>query len=942
MGINLLGPIELAGSELRVEVGPTRLRVVLVALALQVNRVVAVDELIDAVWESEPPTTARAQIRICISELRRMFQAAGLSAAIHTQPSGYLLDVASSGDVDALRFDGLVAGARGHVAAGDLDTAVATLRRADALWRGPVLTGVPTTFARQVALRLEDARLAAAEERIGLELELGHHEQVVGELRLLIDRHPLREGLHRELMLALYRSGRQGEALDAYQVVRRLLVEELGVEPGVELRELHRAVLERDPALDADATSIRPPADRGIPRLLPASIADFTGRETQLAALRRALVEVVPAEHFAVRIAAVSGPGGVGKSVLAIRAAHEVADHFPDGQLFADLRGAPGDGPAMRALDRFLRALGIAGTAIPDDPDERAEMYRSRLAGKRILVVLDDVADEEQARLLLPGRPGCGVMVVSRVRLAGLDGARQLDVDVLDIDGSVQLLARMTTAARVRADPVAARRLAELCAGLPLALRICAARLTARPDWTLDRLVQRLENESRRLDELAHRRLRVRSTIGISFQGLDPDAQRLFRRFALVTAPDAPAWAAAALCDASVERAVAVMDRLVDARLVTATGRQGDSDSRYRLHDVVRLYATEALAAAESDAERGAALDRLLGGWLAFADDAHRHVYGGDHTTIHGTAPRWRPPSGVMPWPGDPFPRLDQGERRGLVAAVNQAADTGLDELCWDLALTLITLYETKGYFDDWLETTRAGLGAVERTGNLLGLAAMRYSLGSLHVQRFQYDQAFEPLLQAVADFRVLGNRHGLGLALRNLTSVYRGRGEAETAVRCANEALELLRAVADPVAEAHVLVQLARLQSRSNDLAGARTLVDQALVLVREVGYRRGIAQGLDTSATIHTRAGDLELARSASLEALHLVREIDDDVGTPYVLLGLGKIEQQAGDTGLAVEHLRRAEILADGLGLAGIGNEARALLDRWPGDTAAIHDR
>lgn len=929
VGIEVLGPIMLVGSDRRVEIASMRVRTILAALVLQPNRVVPVDALIDAVWESAPPKTAHAQIRICVSELRKMFREVGLAAAIHTRPSGYRLDVADAA-VDVLEFDRLVADAREQLAAGDPATAAATLRRADSLWRGSALTGVATTFASRAAQRLEDARVAAAEERIGLELALGRHEQVVLELRELIDLQPMREGLHQSLMLALYRSGRQAEALQAYQDVRRKLVDELGVEPGVGLRELHRAVLNRDPALDLDAVAIPGSEDRATPRQLPASIADFTGREANLAALRRCLADGQGREPFAVRIAAVSGPGGVGKSVLAIRAAHELADDFPDGQLYADLRAVSGDGPVMRTLDKFLRSLGVAGPGIPDDLDARSEMYRSRLAGRRVLVLLDDVTDEEQVRPLLPGAADCAVILTSRSRLTGLDGAQQIDVDLLDTDRSVEMLARMAGAARVGTDAMATRRLAKLCAGLPLALRISAARLTARPDWTVDRLVQRLDNESRRLDELAHHHLELRSTIAVSYQSLDPEAQRMFRRFTLVTAPDAPAWTAAALGDTRVEAATDVLDRLIDAQLVTAMAYEGDPESRYGFHDLVRIYATETMAGSEPRAERDGALRRLLGGWLAFADDAHRWIYGGDYTTIHGAAPRWRPPSNAATQSADPLAQLEHGDRRGLAAAVSQAAAAGLDELCWDLALTLIAIYEMKGYVDDWQETTRTAFEAAKSAGNRLGEAAMQFSLGMLHIHKIEYDKAFGPLVAAVAGFRTLDNAHGVGLALRGMAFVHRARGEVEAARRCGSEALDGLRAVGDPVGEAQVLRLLAQLEDEYGDPIRARTLIDQSLALMRDVGRPRGVAQALHISARIRARLGEFEIARATSREALQIVRELGDLVGAPYVLLSLGKIERQSGDPSAAADSFEQAADLAKSLGLTEIELEARAQLD------------
>lgn len=926
MGIRLLGPVELVAGDRRVEIRSTRLRVVLSVLALEVNRVVPVDRLVDAVWESSPPPTAVAQVRICVSELRKTMRDMGISAAVQTRPSGYLLD-APDDEVDAVAFERLVAAAREQVAQGGVAAAVATLRRADSLWSGPALTGVPASIARQAALRLDDARLAAAEERIGLELTLGRHQEMVDELRELADRHPLRESVRRTLMLALYRCGRQAEALEVYRAAREKLVTELGIEPGRELRELHRAVLVRDPSLDIEVAPDRGPMPAEKPRQLPAAIADFTGREDDLAALRRCLVaDGVPAP-FAPRVAAVSGPGGVGKSTLAIRAAHELSDEFPDGQLYADLRGARGDAAAMRVLDRFLRALGVAGAAVPEDQPERSELYRSRLADRRMLVLLDDVADERQVRMLLPGSPGCGVIVTSRTRLTALDGAQLTDVEVLDDGGTRELIARLAGPRRLESEPEATRRLMSLCAGLPLAVRICAARLKARPDWSIQHLAERLTDESRRLDELTHHGLEIRLTIGTSYRALDDEAQRLFRRFALVTAPDVPVWTTAALRGAESAGVADPLDSLVDAQLVTARAYEGESDSRYRFHDLVRVFATEALETDEPPAERDAALGRLLGGWLAFAEDAHRDEYGGDYTTLRGSATRWRPAIGPTDGAA-PIQRLER-ERRSLVAAVRQAADEGLDELAWDLALKLVTLFETKGFFDDWRHTTQLALAAAERAGNQTGEAAMHYSLGAMLLHQKRSDQAIPPLRRAIAGFQATDNRHGLGLAFRHLMTLYRLRGELAAARRYGAEARDLLRAVGDPIGEASTLGRLALVESEAGEAARASELVDETLALVRDVGYQRGVAQALHVSGTVYTQAGEYDRARKVLLDVLAIVHELDDVVGVPHVLLSLGKTEWLAGRPRAAGRHLRRSAELAERLGLTGKVAESNQLL-------------
>jgi DNA-binding SARP family transcriptional activator len=563
--LRLLGPIELVAGGRSIDIGGPRQRTVLAMLGLNVERVTSMDGLIAAVWGDDPPETARGQVQVCISGLRKVFAEAGHPKAIRTVSPGYRLELGTD-DVDTLQFAHLVATAKNSQPA----QAVANLRTALALWRGPALDGVDSELIRRGATALDERRLTAVEDRVRLDLQLGQHQQLVSELHALVGEHPLRERLHEQLMIALYRSGRPAEALGAYRNARDVIVEEIGVEPGQELRELEVAILNRDPALRPEDER---PADT-VPHQTPASIADFTGRQAEVADIVATLA--APADGYALPVVAISGRGGVGKSSLAIRVAHELAEHFPDGQLYAD---RPDGDPA-----RFLRAL---GRAVPDTPDERAALYRSTLAGKRVLVVLDDVTSEDVALPLLPGGPTCAVIMTSRVRLGNVPGAHQLDLSPLGVDSALALLNSMIGDDRVQASPDDAAELVHLCEGLPLALRIAGARLAARPTWRIAGLVHRLRDETRRLDELSHRGWTVRSSIERTYETLGPPARRLFRLLGLLDTPAVPAWTAAALLDAPVAEAETALESLVDARLLDPVA------SRYRLHDLVRVYAKE-------------------------------------------------------------------------------------------------------------------------------------------------------------------------------------------------------------------------------------------------------------------------------------------------------------------------------------------------------------
>ncbi|HEU5473375.1 MAG TPA: BTAD domain-containing putative transcriptional regulator [Actinophytocola sp.] len=923
MGLRVLGPLDLVVGNRSLRIGGPKERTVLAALALKANRVTSMDHLVDAVWDSSPPTSARGQIQKCISGLRRLFGDAAQPGEIRTCPPGYLLDI-PPGDLDSEEFTGLVAAAREHVLGGRIAQAADTLRAALALWRGPALDGVPSSLVQRGAALLEDARLAAIEERVRLDLAMGRHQEVCGELAALVDEQPLRERLYGFLMLALYRSGRQAEALDVARRARATLIDEVGVEPGPELRDLTTAILNRDPALDLRAEAVgSPPAGPDgsepavTPRQLPGSTADFVGRERQIAEIKRLLSDgpggtVAP---HAVRLVAVSGRGGVGKSTLALHVAHELGRSFPDGHLYADLRGEGGTDRSAELLARFLRALGVAGPAVPEDTQERAELYRSLLAGKRLLVLLDGVTSEEQVLPLLPGTATCPVLVTSRARLTGLPGAHWVDVDPFDAEPAIELLARIVGRDRVLAERGAVTELVDLCGGLPLALRIAGGRLASRPRWRIAGLVRRLTDEARRLDELAHRGLELRSSIGLTYRSLSGPARRLFRLFALVPAPDFPGWTAAALLDTDPAEADEALADLVDAHVLDMLEHPGER-IRYRFHDLVQIYAHERLVETDTAADRRAALERVLGAWLALAETAHRSEYGGDFTVLRGRAPRW-PVGRIDGDPADDPIQWWQAERGALVAAVRAAAAADLDELCWNLALLSVSLFEVKGYFDDWRETALLAHDVTRRLGNRFGQAAALYSLGTLHMYQKRLPDAERCLTEALELFQAEESTHGCALVLRNAASVHRLRGDFPMMLARYDEALTKLRAVGDPIGEAHILRSLAKFWIDEGDTELARSMLEDALSLCEGADYLRGEAQVLNRFAELHLVTGQLALARQDLHRVLLIVRDIGDRIGEAHALYGLGLIRRQEGKLDSAETTMVHALSLARQVG-------------------------
>jgi tetratricopeptide (TPR) repeat protein/transcriptional regulator with XRE-family HTH domain len=642
------------------------------------------------------------------------------------------------------------------------------------------------------------------------------------------------------------------------------------------------------------------------PSLLPPSVTDFTGREEEVADVLE-LLTVGQEEPTAVVVSAVAGKPGIGKTTLAIQVAHQLRarGRFPDGQLYANLHGAQKPLPPGQVLARFLRALGMDGASIPDSLEGRTERYRTLLADRRILVVLDNAAGEAQVRPLLPGSPSCGVLVTSRVRMAGLEGARLIELDVLPDEAAVELLGRVAGTARVAAEPEAAVAIVGSCGRLPLAIRIAGARLAARPSWSLARLVARLADQRRRLDELAAGDLEVRASIALSYRALPGQQQQAFRRLGLLEAPDFPAWVAGALLDIPDDRAEALVEALVDAQLLEAGGMDRVGQVRYRFHDLLRVYARERAATEDTRMQRRAGLARAMGGWLALAEQADQHSGQRTIRVIHGDAPRWHPQTATTAVATDPLGWFD-AERAALVAAVQQASAVGLDELAWDLAGCLARFLFTRNYLDDWRRTQEAGVAAARRAGNRRGQAYALLTLGELHTYQDRLDDALACLEESLSLFVDLGDRHGQASTLENIGSVHRLLGGHELATDCFERALRTFTEVDDRVGAAGVMVALAALYLDQGH-PGARACLEGALAVFTEIGDRHTEAQVLRKLAWHHERHGDLDQAANQLTRALSIMRDLDDRIGEALTL-------EQLGEVNLRLGHLSAARALLD----------------------------
>ncbi|MBU3867829.1 winged helix-turn-helix domain-containing protein, partial [Streptomyces sp. 4503] len=622
----VLGPVRAFRGEEQLSTGSPQQRALLAALLLRGGRTATAPELVDALWGDDPPDAAIAALRTYASRLRKAFTPH--SDILVSESGGYAVQV-GLGALDIDVAESLAAEAEKARHSGDRLRAHELIGRALDLWDGEALAGLSGPYATTQRARLSEWQLVLTETRLDLDLELGHHTEVVSELTALTAAHPLRERLRELLMLALYRSGRQAEALAVYNDTRRLLAEDLGVDPCAELSDLHQRILQADAEL-AVSVDDRTHAGPGFvrPAQLPATVADFTGR---VAFVEELSDELATAEGRVMAVSAVAGIGGVGKTTLAVHVAHAARAHFPDGQLYIDLQGAgPVPAEPNAILGAFLRALGTPDSAIPEGVHERAALYRSTLDGRRVLTLLDNARDAAQVRPLLPGTPGCAALITSRTRMVDLEGAHLVDLDVMSPEEALVLFTRIVGAERVSSERDAAMDVVAACGFLPLAIRIAASRLASRRTWTVSTLARKLANQRRRLDELRAGDLAVRATFELGYGQLEPPQARAFRLLGLADGPDISLAAAAVALELDTFDTEELLESLVDASLLESA-----APGRYRYHDLVRLYARDRAERHQSAAEREAALSRLLSFYLATAARVYAMERPGDRLGDH-------------------------------------------------------------------------------------------------------------------------------------------------------------------------------------------------------------------------------------------------------------------------------------------------------------------
>jgi DNA-binding SARP family transcriptional activator len=954
MEFRLLGPVEAEVAGRPALAGLRRRERCLAALLLlEAGQVVSAARLAELLWDGEPTDRAPADLRVHVSRLRSHL--AGLAAAgsavgaspaatpigqapptIQTLGAGYLLDVDPAA-VDAHRFRRLVDRARGAAPAARLELLDAAL----GLWRGPALADVASDWLRdRVCADLAELHLQAIEERAGTLLELGEVHRALGELTVAVQRHPVAEGLVGLRMRALYLAGRRGEALDAFAELRRRLAEEYGLGPGPGLVELYTAVLRDDLPTAPAAVAVPPvavppvavPAVRaptvavsavgapavagpagaapGAPAQLPAAVADFTGREREMARLDGWLAGAATQPYPAPVV--LTGSAGVGKTALAVHWAHRVRRRYPDGQLYVNLRGFASTAPVppVEALSRFLRALDVPPAAVPLDPEEAAALYRSLLADRRMLVLLDNAVDAAQVRPLLPGGPGCLALVTSRNRLAGLaarDGARRLTLDVLPADDARLLLARLLGEEPTGDGPAADGALAELgraCAYLPLALRVAAANVADRPGHAVaDHVRAMAPDRVASLRTVDDEEAAVGAAFELSYRALPPAARRLFALLGGLPGDDVTVAAAAAGAGCGEVEAAALLTLLAGAHLLEPV-----APGRYGCHDLLREYARQR-ATAEFPADAAAALPRLFGWYLGRLDAVGRLAY---PERILLPAPDAAAPGGGFAdaaAPGGGFAdaaaalRWVDAERGNLLAAVRHAAEHGPHRYAWLLNDRLSAYYNSRSEPADWLVAATAAEAAAIAAGDPAGRASALGSLGSVHLRPGGYEVAARLLADAADWAERAGWPAGQASALRQLGLVHRERGELSAAVDRYRQALELDRRSGSP-GELASVANLGLAYLTMGRLAEGAVHLHRAVELFRESGPGTvGLARVLNALGSAYHALGRLDEALACLDEALGLHRANRSQDGEGSVLETIAEVHHDAGrfDDGL-----------------------------------------
>ncbi|MFF8838244.1 BTAD domain-containing putative transcriptional regulator [Streptomyces sp. NPDC015130] len=950
----VLGPVRAWRGAEALPTGSPQQRALLAALLLRGGRTATASELIDALWGEEPPSQALAAVRTYASRLRKALD----PKVLVSESGGYALRTRA---LDLLTAQELAAEAEKLRASGDRAGARERLAEALALWDGEVLASVPGPYAETQRARLEEWRLTLLETRLDIDLEVGAHAEAVSELTALTAAHPLRERLRELLMLALYRGGRQAEALAVYADTRRLLADELGVDPTPELSRLQQRILQGDTELARPVEEAAPAAaPLARPAQLPATVPDFTGRASFVRELGDRLAT---AEGHVMAVSALAGIGGVGKTTLAVHVAHEARRHFPDGQLYVDLQGAGNRAAATETvLGSFLRALGTPDSAIPDSLDDRAALYRSTLDGRRVLVLLDNARDAAQIRPLLPGTAGCAALVTSRIRMVDLAGAHLVDLDVMSPEEALQLFTRIVGAERVQSEREAALDVVAACGFLPLAIRIAASRLAARRTWTVSVLAAKLADERRRLDELQAGDLAVKATFELGYGQLEPAQARAFRLLGLADGPDISLAAAAAVLDLPLWDTEDLLEALVDTSLLESA-----APGRYRYHDLVRLYAR---ACADRDeqppTEKEAALSRLLDFYLSTAarvyaierpgdrlvDHLEPTAYEGLTFTDRHEAQDWlyaeancllatvrqsaASPTTLRRAVDLLWASLDLGESgansrefEATGAVLRDAARAHADAKAEGRALMVLAgVHHTAGRFAEADRDAELALPHADRAEDPVPACWSANARGIIALYQNRFAEGERYFTEAIERFRGIGDEPGEASALCNLSRIHLATGRTSSAIALARQGTEIYDSMGHALRGANGRYALGLALTQDNQLGAAGEQLREAMAVFADSRQRLWEGMTLFRLSEVDLAARRHAQAASNAEMALTVLRGIGGEWRRGNVLTVLGRALTGIGQSGRALVCWQEALGIFEELG-APEADEVRVLL-------------
>jgi len=904
--VELLGEVGASVGGQEIALGPPRQRAVLAILAMRANQTVSRGELIDGVWGDTTPATVEGSVHTYIHGLRRALSAAGGDVLVRTGP-GYQLSL-GPGELDLAVVESRLRHARGVAASGEESAAADLFGECLALWRGVPLFGLPGPFADTERVRLTELRYELVEERADLMLAAGRHRDVLAELGEAVKAEPFRERLRAQLMLALHRSGRRADALAEFDTVRRLFIDELGLEPGGALTDLHLRMLRSDPELDPAAEPWSRSRSRSpIPAQLPHEVPDFVGRVAEIQQLSQWRTAAESGTQ-ALLISAIDGVGGIGKTSLAVRFARQVAENYPDGQLYLDLRGFDPNRPPLTASDALGQLLWALGsTSQRPEPDALASMYRSLLSGKRTLILLDNAVSTEQVRDLLPGASNSLVLVTSRNRLSGLvarDGARRLTLGLLTAAEAVELLRRAVGHQRIDAEVEEAAALARLCGYLPLALRVAAEKVSSAQDTSLRELVGNLIDEQGRLDAFDvddDEMSSVRGVFSWSYQSLGPALARTFRHLGLLRGPDIGAGAAAALIDRPAHDAEELLKALSEQHLL-----ESEAD-RFGFHDLVRVYAGELVTQEETPQERAKAIRGLMVWYLWSLRSAllcvmpeyplFAMVAAGPRHEV----PKFDTPESALAW--------YEVEAPNILALAQHAADLGEHEIAWQLSWFMYSHYYSTGQLTEWVKILTIGLSSSEQLADPVPQARILMYLSIAKSRMGQNEVAVQYLERGLHLVRRTDNDELLAALLANLGSTLREMKQYEQGIVYAQEAFELAVKLGDNYHKVGALDSLCELYVESNQLELGLKYGEIGLESARSNGVALNEANILVNMAHAHRDLGDIAEAMREYETALKLCEALGDRYHEALALLGIAELRRRVSRYDEAREQAQRA---------------------------------